>query len=79
MSSALCNDCACENVACGRCFLSTHPVDCQGIQLSRQGKKASMNNSKDETSILFEDRLDNYILEVLQIVGFLRCLVRCIG
>ena len=26
--------------------------------------------SKDKTSILFEDRLDNYILQVLRIVGF---------
>ena len=26
--------------------------------------------SKDKTSILFEDRLDNHILQVLRIVGF---------
>ena len=26
--------------------------------------------SKDKTSILFEDRLDNYVLQVLRIVGF---------
>ena len=35
--------------------------------------------SKDKTSILFEDRLDNYILHVLLNCWFLRCLVRCVG
>ena len=33
--------------------------------------------SKDKTSILFEDRLDNYILPSPSNCWFLRCLVRC--
>ena len=31
--------------------------------------------SKDKTSILFEDRLDNHILQVLRIVGYFVVLI----
>ena len=113
MLSVLCNDCTCENVACGR-RICLHPQSIAREFKFRASEKASLNKknttvqsrmriaknsnfcstsnrravpteltrakmldaagfpvtSKDKTSILFEDRLDKYILQVLRIVGF---------
>ena len=110
MSSVLCNDCACENVACGRCiclhsrsiakefkFPASEKISEQKETTFQSRLKIAKNSnfcstsdrravsfvlmkmldaagfpvtSKDKTSILFNDRLYNYILQVLRIVGF---------
>ena len=113
MSSVLCNDRACENVACGRC-ICLHTRRYPGCPNFGQAKKKTLNKkntsvqsrlkiaknsnfcstsnrravpivlmmtkmlgaagfpvtSKDKTSILFEGRLANYVLQIFRIVGF---------
>ena len=46
----LCNDCTCENVACGKCTCM-HTVDRQGIKIS--GKRKSISEQK---TLLFSPR-----------------------
>ena len=90
MSPVLCNDCACENVACGRCICLHPPSIAREFKFPASEKNISSVQdedrqetrtkmlvavgfpvtSKGKSSILFEDQLDNYILQVHQFVGF---------
>ena len=113
----LCNDCTCENVACGRSVYTSRQLPGHSVsgkrksiselkkittvqsrmRIAKNSNFCSTSNrravpiesmktkmldaagfpvtSKDQTSILFDDRLDNHISQVLRIVGFFVVLI----
>ena len=59
--SSLCNGCACENVACGRCVCLHTPSVARGIQFPAS-EKASLDLNNHFCSVQDEDRQEFQLL-----------------